>query len=496
MPSLGADMTEGTLLHWLVRPGDTVRAGDVIAEVDTTKSAIEIECFETGVIGTILVPEGRTVPVGTALATIESADQAVATAPEPQSGTEESSPVPTGSPVSGSGQQANGAGSADATATHDFRATPLIRRLAAEAGIDLTAVRGSGPHGRIMRADIDAAVAACAPARPTAPVPEPGSAAPAGAPVTSNAAAPRESPPSRRASGYARRLAAEAGVDWASLDGSGPGGAVRARDVRAAIPPESDAVRPAPGPAAESVTPPTSAATRGGAVAGATSAGGRDRAAIRRQIAAAMTRSKRTVPHYYLSDDIDVDAAVRRLRETNTHAPVADRIVPSALLLCAAARAAATVGELNGHWIGDEFRPAPQVHLGVVVSLRGGGILLPTIPDADQLPAAAMMAALRGVVARAREGRLRSSDTVDATISVTALGEPGVRAIFGVVPAPQVAILGFGAVTEHPCVVGGSVEVRSQVTVTLSADHRASDGALGARLLATVGELLRHPEEL
>ncbi|MGW4066275.1 2-oxo acid dehydrogenase subunit E2 [Nocardia grenadensis] len=485
MPSLGADMTEGTLLHWLVHPGDTVHTGDVVAEVDTTKAAIEVECFDDGVVGDILVPEGRKVPVGTVLATIERVEQptteAAGPAPHGDTGQRARGSVPASTTAAGRELREGGAREAEKPAVPDFRATPLIRKLAAEAGIDLAAVRGSGPAGRIVRADIEAAVSAGAPVAPTERTEVAGVASGSTdgqGPVRAVRA------PSPRASGYARRLAAALGTDLVSLSGSGPGGAIRARDVH------TMPATPVPVPAATGSASGVVAAPTGPA------GGGRDQAAIRRQIAAAMTRSKRTVPHYYLSDVIDVDIAVRWLREVNRSAPVPERIVPSALLLCATARAAARVGDLNGHWIDDEFRPSPRVHLGVVVSLRRGGILVPTVPDADELSPARMMTALRGVVGRARTARLRSSDTVEASISVTNIGEAGVRTIFGVIPAPQVAIVGFGTVTDRPCAVGGAVAVRPQVTITLSADHRASDGALGARFLTTVRDLLQHPEEL
>jgi pyruvate dehydrogenase E2 component (dihydrolipoamide acetyltransferase) len=286
-----------------------------------------------------------------------------------------------------------------------------------------------------------------------------------------------------RASGLARRLAEARGLDLSGLSGTGPAGAVRARDLpaegvpapAAAQPSEDETVR------ADTATP---------------LPGSRDAAAMRSAIAATMARSKRTVPHYYLSDVVDVSAAADRLRERNAGAPLAERIVMAALLFRAVAGAARRVPQLNGYWIDDEFRPASAVHLGVVVSLRGGGIIVPTIPDADTLGAAEMMAAMRSVVQRARSGRLRSSDATAATITVTNLGDLGVESVFGVIAVPQVAIVGLGAVTDRPCAVDGLLGVRPQVTVTLSADHRASDGATGARFLHTVADLLHQPEEL
>ncbi|RDI68311.1 dihydrolipoamide acetyltransferase family protein [Nocardia pseudobrasiliensis] len=430
MPSLGADMTEGTLLRWLVHPGDAVHKGDIVAEVDTTKAAIEIECFDDGVMGEFLVAEGTTVPVGTVLATITHAAE----------------PAP---------------------AHADVHATPLIHKLAEEAGLDLAAVRGSAPGGRIVRADIEHAVAQQESAKAAL-------ATPRTAPTDTASGVPTVT----RATGYARRLAGELRVDLAEVTGTGPAGAVRGVDVRATIgqaTPEPET----PAPISKRSEPPS-----------------RDADAVRTMIAAAMTRSKQTVPHYYLSATIDVDAAVQRLREMNRSLPVAERLVLPALLFRAVARAARVVPELNGHWIDDRFQPAADVHLGVVVSLRGGGIILPTIPDADTLDPPAMMAAIRGVVARARAGRLRSADATPATITVTNLGDLGVDSVFGVIAVPQVAIVGVGAVAERPCAVDGLLGVRSQLTATLSADHRASDGAIGARLLNTISDLFRHPEEL
>ncbi|WP_054812654.1 2-oxo acid dehydrogenase subunit E2 [Nocardia arizonensis] len=456
MPSLGADMTEGTLLRWLVNPGDAVHSGDIVAEVDTTKAAIEVECFDDGVVGSLLVPEGATVPVGTPLATIDTA----ATAP------------PRPAPETAPPPEAAGA----------VRATPLIRRLADEAGLDVAEVHGSGPDGRIVRADIAREVEA----KSSTEHRDGEVAAAAGA----SADAGGQRPPSTefaRASGYARRLAAESAVDLAAINGTGPGGAIRARDIRATDITAATAAGPAPRTEHTPVeTTPTGEAAKDHR---------HDPDAVRTLIAAAMTRSKQTVPHYYLSSTIDLDTTMRWLRERNRRAAVAERVLTSAVLLCATARAATIVPETNGHWVDDRFRPATAVHLGMVVSLPGS-IALPTIPDAADLNPQAMMGALRDVVARARAARLRSTDTVPATITVTNLGDLGVDSVFGVIAAPQVAIVGFGAVTERPCAVDGMLGVRPQVCATLSADHRASDGAIGARFLNTISELLQHPEEL
>ncbi|QLY28595.1 2-oxo acid dehydrogenase subunit E2 [Nocardia huaxiensis] len=526
MPSLGADMTEGTVLQWLVHPGDTVHPGDVVAEVDTTKAAIEVECFDDGVIGEILVPEGSTVAVGTPLATIEPASMPAAQ-PQPTG-----PPLPTGEAVAETSAPHPAPASADKppaesgrspVAAHgngerpDVLATPLIRRLAAEAGIDLHTVHGSAPGGRIVRADVDRLVAQ--EHRGGRPAGANGERTAVAEPIAAERGSTAPADRHVRASGYARRLARELWMDLAAVTGSGPGGAIRVADVRAAQRIATTAAAPRDGSgrmlgdgdasraggvsraggaedSGRSLPGPAVPVPGEPAVTGTTAVPGRDQAAMRSLIAAAMTRSKRTVPHYYLSATIDMDAAMRWLRETNLRAPVSERILPPALLLRATALAARKVPQLNGFWVDDEFRPATDVHLGFVVSLRGGGIIVPTIAHADTLDVPAMMAALRGAVSRSREARLHAADTTPATLTVTNLGELGVDSVYGVIAAPQVAIVGFGAITERPCAVDGLLGVRPQLTVTLSADHRASDGAIGARFLNALADLIQRPEEL
>jgi pyruvate dehydrogenase E2 component (dihydrolipoamide acetyltransferase) len=302
------------------------------------------------------------------------------------------------------------------------------------------------------------------PPEPT--VPEPEHAAPA--PVRA-VPAPVPAPPEHvRASPYARRLAAGAGADLGALAGSGPDRAVLARDVARA-------------PAEEDTRPRRGADER--------------RAAMRQAIADLMARSKREVPHYYLATTVDLAAAMRWLADRNASRPVAERVLPAALLLKAAARAAREVPELNGFWR-EGFDPAPSVHLGVAVSLRGGGLVAPAVHDADRLSIDEVMAALKDLVGRARAGRLRSSEMSDPTITVTNLGDEGADEVYGVIYPPQVALVGFGKVAERPWAVDGLLGVRPTVRVTLSADHRACDGHLGSRFLAAIDRLLQAPEEL
>ncbi|MFD5466765.1 dihydrolipoamide acetyltransferase family protein [Kitasatospora sp. NPDC127059] len=456
MPALGADMTEGTLLEWLVHPGDRVDRGDIVAVVDTAKAAIEVECFEAGTVERLLVEPGTIVPVGTAMAVIAAEGPETATA----------APAPAPAPRRPTPERAAGPG-----------ITPLVRHLAEESGVDLASVHGTGPAGRITRADIRAATP---PGRSgkerAAPLPR----------ATGARRQPQPQPASGtrvRATPLARRAAAEAGLDLATVTGTGAGGAVRVGDVRAALGGRSPEP---PAPAASSPAPP---------VAPTRAAGPRERA-MRRAVGDLMARSKREIPHYYLSTTVDLSTAVDWLRERNRRLPVPERLVPAALLLRAAALAAREVPQLNGFWTDGDFVPAPAVHLGVAVALRGGGLVAPAIHDAADLTPAELMARLRDLVARARAGRLRGSETSDPTITVTSLGDQGVEAVFGVIYPPQVALVGLGKVVERPWAVDGMLGVRPVITATLAADHRASDGATGARYLTALGRLLQRPEEL
>jgi pyruvate dehydrogenase E2 component (dihydrolipoamide acetyltransferase) len=388
MPSLGADMEAGTLLEWRVKAGDRVKRGDVVALVDTEKASIEIEIFLDGVIERLLVQEGEKVPVGTVLAIVSG-----------------------------------------------------------DAGAERPAAAGAA-------AEIAPAAENVRKAPPAAPAP--------GAPL----------PPStrRKVSPLARKMAAERGVDLARVEGSGADGAVTVADVERA--------------ASQAAPAPEATVAREG------------REGMRRAIAAAMARSKREIPHYYLGTTIDLARAMAWLEAENLRRPVAARLLPAALLLRAVALAAREVPEMNGFWVEGAFRPAERVHLGVAVSLRTGGLIAPAILDAGGKALDALMADLRDLVKRARAGSLRSSELSESTLTVTNLGDQGVESVYGVIYPPQVALVGFGRIVERPWAEKGVVGVRPVVTATLAADHRASDGHRGGLFLAAVDRFLQEPERL
>jgi pyruvate dehydrogenase E2 component (dihydrolipoamide acetyltransferase) len=188
--------------------------------------------------------------------------------------------------------------------------------------------------------------------------------------------------------------------------------------------------------------------------------------------------------------------ALAWLEAANARRPVADRLLPAVLLLKAVARGLVEVPELNGFWGDGGFRAGPGVHVGWAIALRGGGLVAPAVHDADRASLDELMRRLRDLVQRARAGGLRSSELSDATITVTSLGERGAESVMGVIYPPQVALLGFGRIAARPWVVDGAVVARPLVTASLAADHRASDGHRGGRLLAAIERHLQQPQQL
>jgi pyruvate dehydrogenase E2 component (dihydrolipoamide acetyltransferase) len=485
MPSLGADMVQGQIVEWRVKPGDHVQRGDVVVVVDTQKAAIEVEIFESGVIEELLVPEGARVPVGTVLARLradggapvagEAADAAAVEAETrpapgaeaaPAAGVERASVEPeraapaAAEPGIAPTSPARSAAGLPLERPSRPRASPAARALAAERGIDLSGLTGTGPEGAITRGDVEAAIA-----------------------VEPRAGAP---PPRRAAvTPVASRVAADLGVDVAGLMGTGPEGAITREDVERAAR-EGGAPSPAP---SERAAPPEPEQLQ-------TTAAPDRKLAMRQAIAAAVTRSKREIPHYYLSTRIDMSRALAWLDAENRERPMAERILPAALLLRATALALTDYPELNGFWVDDAFQPGEAIHLGVVVFLREGGLVAPAILAADRKSLGELMQALTDLVRRARSGGLRGSELTSATITVTNLGDRGVGSVFGVIYPPQVAIIGFGRITEEPWAENGLVGARPVLTATLAADHRASDGHRGALFLAAIDRLLHTPEAL
>lgn len=316
----------------------------------------------------------------------------------------------------------------------------------------------------LVRSDGAAVETQPAPRPPPAPPIEKKSIAPAPETQAAEMARPRISP-------LARKRAQELGVDLTSVVGTGEGGSVTSVDVARAAG-QSTAAEPSPLPKEEPY------------------------AAMRRVIAAAMARSKREIPHYYLVATIDLRRSLEWLAAENGRRPVTQRLLHSALLIRAVALAAREVPEMNGFWTDGAFHAADRVHVGVVISLRQGGLVNPAIHDADSKGLDELMKNMLDLVNRARTGHLRSSEISDGTITVTHLGEQGVEGVFGVIYPPQVALVGFGKVTDRPVAVDGMLGIRPMVNATVSGDHRVSDGHRGGRFLLAIDRLLQEPEKL
>lgn len=279
-----------------------------------------------------------------------------------------------------------------------------------------------------------------------------------------------------RASPLARRLAAERDVDLGSVHGSGPDGAVVRADLDTAVPATMPVTDEPGGEKPAAKRDPTDA--------------------MRGLIAERMSTSNREIPHYHLERDVDLTVLLAWLEESNTYRPIAGRVLPAAVYIRAVALAAARHPEVNGFWVDGGFEPGEAVNVAMAISLRRGGLVTPHIADADDRDLDEIMEMLRERVAASRTGSLRGSWMTGSTITITNLGDTGADLVHGVISPPQVALVGFGRVSERPWVVDGDVVARSIVTVSLAADHRATDGATGSRFLTTLAELLEHPEEL
>jgi len=390
MPALGADMEAGTLVEWLIHPGDKVKSGSIIAVVETQKGAIEIEVFAEGTIAEIVVPVGQRVPVGSVLARIDDGGSS-----PPVSAAQPEIATPIAQTAEATGKRfaplVPPPLTVGATGTRP-KVTPVARRRAAALGFDLLHVTGSGVEGSIRLADVERG-------------------------------AQRRAEPTRHVAGY-------------------------------------------------------------------------DAAAMRAAITAAMSRSKREIPHYYLSETIELGRALAWLEASNAARAPQDRLLPAALLLKASALAVRKTPRLNGVFLDGEFKPGDGVHIGWAVSLRGGGLIAPAIREADKKSLSEIMSALRDIVERARKGGLRSSELGSATITVTSLGDRGAEAVAAIIHPPQVAIIGFGRIVTRPWVVEDKIEARPVVAATLAGDHRVTDGHIGGLLLANIRDLLQEPDNL
>jgi len=438
MPKMGDAMEEGTLLRWLKQVGDEIAVGDPLAEIETDKVSLEIEATEAGVLSKTYVDEGATVPIGTPIAAIGEESVDVAASAQPAEAAEEpaaAEPAPAAEPepMAAAASGANGRAAADvpapapaqaapvAAATGSgerLRASPLVKRLAAEHGIDLSSVSGTGPGGRIVRDDI-ASLLTGAPR--VSPAPEE-MAAPA--PAQTPAAAPAAAAP-------------------------GPSG------------------RPAGVP--------------------------RELSKIRRTTGRRMAESKAAAPHFYVTSEIDMAPAAALREQINAQAPDdAAKISFNDLIIKAAALALRDFPNLNASLENDQLVEHPNIDINVAVAIEGG-LIAPFVPDADQKGLIAIARMTKDVVGRARNGGLTPDEYQGGTFTVSNLGMFDVGEFIAIINPPQAAILAIGSIMDVPVVEDGEIVPGKRMNITLSADHRVTDGAEVARYLQTVKRYLENP---
>jgi len=390
MPSLGADMADGTLVEWLKKPGDQVKRGDIIATVETQKGLIDIEVFDEGFIEKLMIDENTKVPVGTLMALINPMKKT-----EPEKAIpeieEELFIQPTEEKVI----------LTSPAERIKIKASPLAKRIAAENNIDLTLIKGTGENGAITRKDVES-----------------------------------------------------------TIDHSKPE-------------PEKEL----PSIATEQ--------TKEGIINNT----------LRSAVAAAMSKSNREIPHYYLEKKIDLSKALSWMHNINKQQTIEKRVLPAALMIKAVACSLREVPELNAIW-DTELRLKTEINIGFVVSLRNGGIIVPAIHAADKKTVAEIMESLNDIIPRARALRLRSSELSDSSITMTNIGEGGADLVYGIIYPPQVAIIGFGSISEQVFAENSLIGVHPMIQVSLAGDHRATDGLTGSRFLSILNNHLQNPEAL
>lgn len=451
MPKLSDSMTEGTVVSWLRNVGDTVAAGDILAEIETEKSTVDLEAPSAGVIGKICVEAGSEgVAVGTVLLILEAEGTSVAV-PERQSSTaapssptasSSSSPVDTGAkgadaevaegappaslPGRPPGTLASVSGPTAVASSASVAATPLARRMAAQAGLDLAAIPGTGARGKVCKADIERVL----------------------------------------------------GIGVSHTAGMAP----------AAVP--STAPLPV-APAARPTAPMSQQPAPIGAATGQTVDEPVSR--VRRVIADRLSMAKQTVPHFYLEADVTIDRLLATRSELNSTGDT--KLSVNDFVVRAAAVALSRHPRANASWQGESIRYHGSVNVCVAVA-TDNGLVTPVVRDADRLGLQGIATTIRDLAERARTGRLQPSEYDGGTVTISNLGMYGVDGLYAIINPPQACILGIGRGKEQPVVRNGQVEVGTVMRCTLSGDHRVLDGADGAKLLAEFCSLLEEPARM
>ncbi len=446
MPQLGYDMREGTVVRWVKQEGDEVVANEVIAEIETDKAVVEFKPTTGGVLRRIVAGEGEAVPVGQLIAVIGDADEAL---PDDLAAPAEAAPSdPASEPAP------TAPAPAAAAPAGEVRASPIARRLARERGVDLAAVTGSGPGGRIVEADV---IAAADQAR-----------------VAAEAGRVLASP-------LARRLARERDIDLASVTGTGPGGRIVEADINAAASAPQPTADLAPAPAE---APPAPEGT-----------GRDDLSRMRQAIASVTSGSKREAPHFYVAVDVDMTAAMALRRDINDELPASSRVSVNDLIVKASALAIGKHPKFNSFYRGDYLQMNPSINVGIAIALESG-LIVPGIPECESKTLSQIAAASRDLIDRANNGRLQAEEYTGTTYSVSNLGMFDVDSFTAIIFPPHAAILAVGAVKEQPVARDGQLAIAEIMKATLSVDHRVADGAEAAQFLMEIKRLLEKPVSL
>ncbi|WP_338302567.1 2-oxo acid dehydrogenase subunit E2 [Erythrobacter sp. Dej080120_24] len=470
MPALSPTMEEGTLAKWLVKVGDTISSGDIMAEIETDKATMEFEAVDEGTLAAILIEDGaENVAVGKVIAILaEEGEDVDAVGKGGADAAPTAAPAPAPAP----------AASAPATRDEGPAATPTARRLAEANGVDLGSIEGTGPNGKITKGDVESVIEAGG-----------GSASPA--PAAPAAAAPAASGGRVIASPLAKRIAEQKGIDLSAVSGSGPNG----RIVKADVEDFDSASVAAPAPAA-------SAAAPASAPAAAPAAPANDYDApfeaiklnnVRKVIARRLTEAKQTIPHIYLTVDVRLDPLLALRKQLNDSLE-ADGVKLSVndLIIKALARALQREPQCNVSFQGDVMHQYTRADISVAVAAPSG-LITPIIRDAGRKGLAEISTEMKELAGKARDGKLQPHEYQGGTASLSNLGMFGTKQFDAVINPPQAMILAVGAGEQRPYVVDGELQVATVMSVTGSFDHRAIDGVDGAKLLDQFRSLIENP---
>ena len=481
MPQMGYDMQEGTLVRWLKSVGDEVSLGEAVAEIETDKAVVEFESTAEGVLLELLVEEGTTVAVGESIAMVGAEGEALAAdgdAPEEPAGAEPAAEEPSESdeaemPAAEEDESESAAIPLPASPS-EVRASPVARKLAAERGVDLSTVEGTGPGGRILRADVLAAEPMAAAAE------KPEDEAPAEAPDT------MEEPPMPEEEAVAEEPepVEEAPVE----DAEEPPALVEDEPVEDAVEPlmpeEEPVVDEAPEAVEEAAEPETEEAddlvplTR-----------------MRQQIARVTVGSKTTIPHFYVTTDIDMTEAMSLRREINQSLEGDARVSVNDLVIKASVHTIKSYPKFNSSYTDEGIRMHDSVNIGMAIA-DDDGLIMPAILDCGGKSLTEISAASKDLVRRSQSGTLQAEEYTGGTFSISNMGMFDVTSFVAIIQPPQSAVLAIGTVQKRPVVQGESVVVREIMSATLSVDHRVSDGSEGAQFIVQLKEYLEHPLRL